>query len=302
MKETPAQANMPEKTADYIDPVTGVATTQHSWDGISELNNPLPRWWLWMFILTHVWAFGYWIAYPSWPLVASYTKGVLNWSSRDSVATELDNLKQLRAPTSSRLAQASLEEIRADPQLMTFALAQGRVAFADNCAPCHGQGGGGAPGYPNLNDDDWLWGGSLQQIEYTIRYGARSTHDKAHVGNMPAFGRDGALKRSEVEAVAHYVRTLAGLPPGVGAEAVTLGAKVYADNCSACHGEKGAGNQEAGAPNLTDGIWLYGADTATIIESISNGRGSVMPAWNDRLDDPTIKALTAFVHSLGGGR
>jgi cytochrome c oxidase cbb3-type subunit 3 len=198
----------------------------------------------------------------------------------------------------AKLAQSSLEDIKQNPELFTFARAQGKAAFGDNCAPCHGAGGGGAKGYPNLNDDDWLWGGSLAQIEQTIRYGARSS-DKGHQGSMPAFGRDGMLKRSELSNVADYVRSLSGLSTEKGAD-LAAGAKTFADNCAACHGDKGQGNQDLGAPNLSDKIWLFGSDKATIMEGLWNGRGGVMPAWEERLDDTTIKALTLYVHSLGG--
>ncbi|WP_112664007.1 cytochrome-c oxidase, cbb3-type subunit III [Microvirga flavescens] len=292
---------MAHDTHEQVDAVTGVTTTGHSWDGISELNNPLPRWWLWSFYLTIIWSIGYWIVYPAWPLAASYTRGFFNWQSREAIVEDLDALKAQRAGMTAKLAQTSLEDVTKNPELFAFARAQGKAAFGDNCAPCHGAGGGGAKGYPNLNDDDWLWGGTLAQIEHTIRYGARSTNDKGHQGSMPAFGRDGMLKRPEISNVADYVRSLSGLPVEKGAD-LTAGAKVFADNCAACHGPKGQGNQELGAPNLTDKIWLFGADKAAIMEGLTNGRGGVMPTWHERLDDTTIKALTLYVHSLGGAR
>jgi cytochrome c oxidase cbb3-type subunit 3 len=187
-----------------------------------------------------------------------------------------------------------------DPQLVEFARAQGRVAFADNCAPCHGAGGGGAKGYPNLNDDDWLWGGKIAEIEQTIRHGARSGDDKAHQGNMPAFGRDGILKPAQISAVADFVRSLSDLPTEKGAD-LALGRKVFADNCALCHGADGKGNRELGAPNLTDKIWLYGSDKETIVQGIFNGRGGTMPAWEGRLSEPIIKSLVVYVYSFGGG-
>ena len=199
-----------------------------------------------------------------------------------------------------RLAAASPQEIASDPQMLAFALAQARPAFAENCAPCHGAGGGGAKGYPNLNDDEWIWGGKLEEIAQTIRHGVRSTTESRQGPPMPAFGRDGILKRADVDAVADYVRSLAGLPTDAKSD-LTLGKKVYADNCVLCHGEAGKGNRELGAPNLTDPIWLYGSDTASIVTAVWNGRGAVMPAWAGRLDDVTIKALAVYVHSLGGG-
>jgi len=290
---------MAHETHEQVDAVTGVTTTGHTWDDIQELNNPLPRWWLWTFYLTIVWAVLYAIAYPAIPLVSSYTKGFLGWHSREAVVADLDALKQQRSGMTAKLAASSLDEIKQSPELFAFARAQGKAAFGDNCAPCHGAGGAGAKGYPNLNDDDWLWGGSLAQVEQTIRFGARSTSDQGHSGTMPAFGRDGMLKREELSHVADYVLSLSGLPTGKSAD-LKAGAKVYADNCAACHGDKGQGMQELGAPNLTDKIWLFGSDKATIMEGLHNGRGGVMPAWHGRLDDTTIKALTLYVHSLGG--
>ena len=283
-----------------IDALTGTATTGHEWDGLRELNTPLPRWWLWLFYITIVWSIGYWIVYPAWPLINNSTQGVFGWHTRSAIVTDLDELKRQRGPMTERLANATLAEIVSDPQLLDFARAQGRVAFADNCAPCHGAGGGGAKGYPNLNDDEWLWGGKLADIEQTIRHGARAGDDKGRQGTMPAFGRDGILKPSEISASADYVRSLAGLAVEKDAD-LALGKKVFDANCAVCHGETGKGNRELGAPNLTDKIWLYGADKTTIVQGIQNGRGATMPAWNSRLSDPTIKALTVYVYSFGGG-
>jgi cytochrome c oxidase cbb3-type subunit III len=283
-----------------IDAVTGTATTGHEWDGLRELNTPLPRWWLWLFYATIIWSIGYWIVYPAWPLLTTSTQGVFGWHTRSAVIDDLGELKRQRGPMMDKLAAASLAEIAADPQLLDFARAQGRVAFADNCAPCHGAGGGGAKGYPNLNDDDWLWGGKLRDIEQTIRHGVRAGDDKGRQGNMPAFGRDKILKTNEISAAADFVRSLSGLPNESGADLV-LGKKVFADNCAACHGAEGKGNRELGAPNLADKIWFYGSDKATIVQGIQNGRGGVMPAWHGRLSEPIIKALTLYVYSFGGG-
>jgi cytochrome c oxidase cbb3-type subunit 3 len=270
------------------------------WDGIRELDTPLPRWWLWVFYATIVWAIGYWVVYPSWPLVSSYTRGVFNWQSREAVVGDLAALKAQRGPLMDKLAASSLGDILADPQMLDFARAQGRVAFRENCAACHGAGGGGAKGYPNLNDDDWLWGGRLDDIALTLRHGIRSTDGKTRSGSMPAFGREGMLKRAEIDVVADYVRSLSGLPVAAGAD-LAAGRKVFADDCATCHGVAAKGNREMGAPNLTDAIWLYGSDKATIVDGLVNGRGGVMPAWAGRLDETTIKALAVFVHTLGGG-
>jgi cytochrome c oxidase cbb3-type subunit 3 len=283
-----------------VDQLSGTATTGHEWDGIRELNTPLPRWWLWIFYLTIVWSIGYWIVYPSWPLMSSYTVGLFNWHSREAIIVDMEELKAQRGPMVQRLAQASLQDVVADENLSQFARAQGRPVFLENCAPCHGSGGGGVKGYPNLLDDEWLWGGRLEDIALTIRDGVRTAQSKERQGSMPAFGRDGILKRPDIEAVTDYVRSLAGLGFDPTAN-LDHGKKVYGETCVACHGADGRGNREIGAPNLTDAIWLYGSDRASMIEGLWNGRGGMMPAWAGRLDESTIKALTIYVHTLGGG-
>ena len=284
-----------------IDTVTGTATTGHSWDGIKELNTPLPRWWVITFYLTIVWAVGYWIVYPAWPLISSNTQGVLGYSSRADLAVELANLEKIRGDKMAALATASLDDIEKDPSLLAMARARGKTVFGDNCAACHGTGAAGAKGFPNLNDDDWLWGGSLEQIAQTLRYGVRSGNSQAHEGQMLAFGKEGVLKPAEIITVANYVRSLSGLPTRQGYDA-TAGTKIFAENCAACHGDNAKGNPDVGAPNLTDKIWLYGSEEATIIETITNGRAGVMPAWEGRLDPVTVKAMAVYVHSLGGGK
>lgn len=284
-----------------VDSVSGTATTGHAWDGIKELNTPLPRWWVITFYITIIWAIGYWIVYPAWPTISSNTKGLFGYSSRADVAVELANLEKIRGAKMAALATASLADIEKDPQMLALARAKGKTVFGDNCAACHSTGAAGAKGFPNLNDDDWLWGGSLEQIQQTLLYGVRSGHPKTREGQMLAFGKDGVLKPAEIVTVANYVRELAGLPTRQGYDA-KAGAKIFAENCVACHGDNAKGNPEVGAPNLTDKIWLYGSDEATLIETITNGRAGVMPAWEGRLDPTTIKAMAVYVHSLGGGK
>ncbi len=288
----------------HIDDVTGTATTGHEWDGIRELDTPMPRWWLWTLYLTIIWAVGYWVLYPAWPLLSDNTRGVLGYSSRASVAVELEALNKQRAVMAAGLETASLDQIKASPDLFRIAMARGKAAFGDNCSGCHGLGGGGAKGgYPNLNDDDWIWGGSLDQIHTTLQHGIRwSTNTEARISMMPAFGlKDALLKPAEIDAVANYVRSFSNLPTEAGAK-LDQGKELFATNCAACHGDVGKGNQELGAPNLTDQIWLYGSDIKSITETIKYSRAGVMPAWNDRLDPVTIKAITMYVHSLGGGQ
>jgi len=282
------------------EPHPQVGTTGHEWDGIRELNTPLPRWWLWLFYATIIWSVGYWIVYPSWPLVSSYTTGVFNWHSRNTVASDLAALQAQRSAMMARLASSSLQQVESTPALLDFARALGARAFADNCAPCHGAGGGGAPGYPNLDDNDWLWGGTLADIQQTITHGVRAGDAQGHQGAMPAFGRDGMLPMSDIVLVANYVRSLSGLPTTPGVD-LAQGAKIFAANCAVCHGPQGKGNRAVGAPNLTVNIWLYGPELPTIINGVWNGHGGVMPAWGGKLDPATIEALTVYVHSFGGG-
>ena len=285
-----------------VDARTGTPTTGHEWDGIAELNTPLPRWWLWTFYACIIWSIGYWVVYPTWPGITGFTEGLFNWNSRSAVVEDLNELQTIRAPGAAKLAAANIGDIEKNPELLTIATATGKAAFANNCAPCHGSGAKGAKGYPNLNDDDWLWGGTLADIQQTLTHGIRWDADKdTRAGDMPAFGATGMLKADEIANVAQYVRSLSGLPNETGAD-LAKGKDVFAANCAACHGDAGKGNAELGAPNLTDKIWLYGSDTASIVNRINVGGGGKMPAWGGRLDPTTIKALTVFVHSLGGGK
>lgn len=282
------------------DNVTGFDTTGHEWDGIEELNRPLPKWWLYTWYACILWAFVYFILYPAIPLVSGYTKGVLGYSQRATVAADVASGKESQKAWRDQIAAKDLEAIAADPELLRFALAGGKAAFGDNCAPCHGSGAQGFKGYPNLNDDAWLWGGSLEAIHTTLQYGIRSGHEEARVNDMLAFGRDQVLDRQQISDVTQYVLAISNQEHDTAA--AEKGKEVFAENCVACHGEGGVGNQELGAPNLTDAIWLYGGDQATITASIYQGRGGGMPAWIDRLDQVTVKQLTLFVHSLGGGQ
>jgi cytochrome c oxidase cbb3-type subunit 3 len=283
-----------------IDPVTGIETTGHEWDGLKELNNPLPRWWLWTFYITIIWAVGYWILMPAWPLVDGNTRGVLAYSSRERVTERIAEAYAAQGDIRAQLLAASLEEIVADPDLREFALAGGQSAFAVNCSQCHGAGAAGSLGYPNLNDDEWIWGGALADINFTVQHGIRFEHDEAtRVSEMPRFGADGILSPEDIDRVAEYVLSLSGNATDLAAAAD--GATLFAENCAVCHGEDGAGNRELGAPPLNNGIWLYGGDKESVVQSISLSRAGQMPAWSGRLDPVTIKQLTVFVHSLGGG-
>lgn len=285
-----------------FDAATGKTTTGHSWDGISELNTPLPRWWLYSFYACIVWAVIYWILFPAWPTLHGYTRGLLGWNARAVVTQELDALHASRVAMMEKIAAAPLQEIEKNPELLAFARAVGAAAFAQNCSPCHGAGAQGSRGYPNLNADRWLWGGTLDQIHTTITHGVRWAGDPdTHAGVMPAFGRDGLLNAQEISTIADYVRTLSGNAPDAGAD-LAKGKQLFIDNCSPCHGEDGKGNTDMGAANLTTQVWLYGPTKADIMHRIEVGGGGVMPAWHDKLDEATIKSLAVFVHTLGGGK
>jgi cytochrome c oxidase cbb3-type subunit 3 len=283
-----------------IDEVTGVATTGHEWDGIKELNKPLPRWWLLTFYATIVWAIGYSVVYPAFPTLTGYTKGLFGYSERAAVSGEVSAARAAQAQHRDKLAATPLERIKDDPDLLRFAMAGGNAAFQANCAPCHGRGAQGFAGYPNLNDDDWLWGGTLDEIHKSIGVGIRSDRKDTRTSQMPRYGLDKLLDDAQINDAAEYVLSLSGKPTD--ATAAGRGQKLFAEQCVTCHGPDGKGSQEFGAPNLTDAIWLYGGSKAAILESIRTGRGGIMPAWTGRLDAVTLKSLAVYVHSLGGGK
>lgn len=280
-----------------IDEITGVSTTGHEWDGLQELNHPLPRWWLYVFYVCIAWALGYYFVYPAWPLIHGYTTGFLHHSNRQDALDEVAAGNVARAEIGKALDAASLEQIRSDPKMLEFAMAQGKSAFGINCAPCHGSGATGSPGYPNLQDDDWLWGGSLETIQHTITVGVRSVSPDTRQNTMPAFGRDGLLTADQIDTVADYVLSLSGS----GGAATEAGKAIFDENCVACHGAGGVGNRDLGAPNLTDKVWLYSGTKDAIVAQVTNPKLGVMPTWGGKLDPVTIKSLAIYVHDLGGG-
>jgi cytochrome c oxidase cbb3-type subunit 3 len=282
------------------DDISGTETTGHEWDGIKELNNPLPRWWLWTFYATIIFALGYGIAYPAWPLVSGATPGLLGYSSRAEFVKEVDSALIAQAAQREMVKSLPLEEIRNNADLLQFAVAGGRAAFRVNCIQCHGSGAAGSKGYPNLNDDDWLWGGTLDQIHTTLKHGIRFMADPdTRQSPMPAFGADEILTPEQVNDVSEYVLRLSAQT--FDAAAASRGTTVYAENCVACHGAAGEGVREFGGPRLSDPIALYAADKTALVAQITRPRHGVMPAWNTRLDEVTIKQLAIYVHSLGGG-
>lgn len=281
-----------------IDQLSGVETTGHEWDGIKELNNPLPRWWLWTFYATIVWAIGYTILYPAWPLVSSATQGVLGYSSRAELHQEIDSVQTARAGLNEALATTELSDILADDALRNFAIAGGAAAYRVNCSQCHGTGAQGGEGYPNLNDDNWIWGGTIEELHHTIAHGVRDQGDfDTRMSEMPAFG--GMMSRREIAETAAFVASLSREPENP--DLVEAGAEHYENFCAACHGVGGEGDRLMGAPSLDNPIWLYGGSEADIAAQIAQPRHGVMPGWSDRLGDLTVRKLAVFVHSLGGG-
>ena len=287
-------ANDPN-TEKRIDEPTGTEFVGHEWDGIEELNTPLPRWWLWTFYATVAWGLAYTVVYPAWPMLSQATEGMMGWSSRGQLAEEIAEAEVAREAVRAQIAAVPTANLTANEGLFQQAVAGGAAAFKVNCVQCHGSGAAGSEGYPNLNDDDWLWGGDLEAIEFTIQHGVRWEGSRqSRFSLMPGF--DGLFSDSEVDAMVGHVLsfTEAG-------ESSALGAELYANNCLACHGPAGGGDRFQGAPALNDAIWLYGGDTADVRAQILNPSHGVMPGWMDRLDPVTVKMLAAYVHSLGGG-
>ena len=295
-----------------------VQTTGHAWDGdLQEFNNPLPNWWLWGFYATCVFAVIYWFLYPAWPMGDSYTKGMANdieyttregkvvkthWNTRALYEKELQDARVQQASYLAQLKGKSNEEILNDPDKRAYAFSLAKVLFADNCAACHQTGGAGLVGkYPNLVDDDWLWGGSYQQIETTIREGRH--------GNMPGFKK--RLSETQVEEAAEYVLSLSGQQQDKAK--AKRGEMLFNGEagCFACHTKAGTGNIAMGSANLTDHIWTvanvdakmsYAQKQEAIKQVIENGISRTMPSWKTRFSDIEIQMLALYVHELGGGK
>ncbi|WP_295811584.1 cytochrome-c oxidase, cbb3-type subunit III [uncultured Nitratireductor sp.] len=283
------------------DPFTGRETTGHEWNGIKELDTPIPRGVLMFLIVTHVWAIFWWFLVPTWPLGVTYTKGLLGIDQRTTVEAQVEDGQQQRAPWTERLASEPYDAILSDEALMQTVRDTGRQLFGDNCAACHGRDGRGRANYPDLTDDDWLWGGGPELIEQTMRVGINTTHPESRIAQMPAFGRDQMLDREQVRSVSAYVysltRTDYSTPENL--DRINAGREVFASTCAACHGETAEGDMEVGAPNLTDAHWVYGGDLETIIASVHGGRQGHMPSWDERLNTAEIRTLAVYVHDLG---
>ncbi|MBU8545323.1 MULTISPECIES: cytochrome-c oxidase, cbb3-type subunit III [Roseomonadaceae] len=281
------------------DSLTGTETTGHVWDGIQELNTPLPRWWLYTFYACIAFAAVWVVIYPAFPFQGA--TGLSGWIAREAVVDTVREAEARREPMMARIRSATPQQIADDPELRNFAIAGGRIAFANNCAGCHGAGGQGAVGgFPSLADDDWIWGGSHDAIRETIAHGIRAGEsDSERISMMPRFLADGVLTLPQVNDTAEFVLSLTGR--ATDAAAAERGATLFTENCAACHGEAGEGNRDVGAPRLSDRIWLYGGDKPSIVRSIAYSRSGVMPAWGPRLDAAVINMLAVYVHALGGG-
>lgn len=281
------------------DAVTGRETTGHEWDGVRELNRPLPKWWLYAYVASVIWGLGQFVLYPGIPGISGYFHGVLGYSQREEVDQAVAEIATRRAGAMNQIAALPFEAIRADGQLHAVALTAGRIGFANNCQPCHGAGGEGRIGYPALGDDVWLWGGTYADIQRSITTGIRAEHAETRFSTMPTFGA-GTLNAEEIDAVTDYVMSLYGTP--VAGRDVAPGAKIFATNCVECHGAQGQGNPEKGGPRLAARVHLLAGDRDSVRRQIAAPRLGVMPAWNTRLDPAMIKALTLYVHQLGGGQ
>jgi cytochrome c oxidase cbb3-type subunit 3 len=283
-----------------IDKLSGIETTGHEWDGIKELNNPLPRWWLWTFYGCIVFALGYTVVFPAWPMLSSATTGLLGYSSRADLDADLAAAKAAQGDMLEAVTTTPVADILKHDGLARFARAGGQSLYKVYCSQCHGTGATGSAGYPNLNDDEWVWGGTIEQIYATITHGARSPTDAdTHYNIMPNFGADGILGAEDIDRVAKQVASLSGIEGG---EASPEGKQLFTDNCASCHGDDGAGLVDVGGPSLNDQIWLYGGTLEAIRAQINQPRHGVMPAWGVRLGDTAVKQLAVYVHGLGGGQ
>ncbi len=282
------------------DPATGRHTTGHEWNGIEELETPIPRVVLFFLAITSLFAIGYWILMPAWPLGTTYTRGLLGIDQHAIVNRQLADAADAQAVWLNRIANEKLSDVASDPTLMRYVRETGRTLFIDNCSACHGMHGTGGPGFPNLTDKSWLWGGTPDQIAETIRVGINSAHPETRSSQMPAFGQDGILSRDQVLSAAAFVRSLSGLPMSLEDKTrIDAGRAVFADNCAACHGEDAKGSTDVGAPNLTDAFWIYGSDAQTVFTTIYHGRQGLMPTWEHRFPIADIRLLALYVKSLG---
>ncbi|MBP2445347.1 cytochrome-c oxidase, cbb3-type subunit III [Rhizobium leguminosarum] len=283
-----------------IDQITGRRTTGHIWNGIKELDTPIPRGVLLFLIVTHLFALLWWILLPAWPLGTTYTKGLIGGSQKQTVERKIVEAAASRVSWTEKIEKGSFDEIRADAQLMSKVNASGHQLFGDNCAACHGRDGKGGQNYPDLTDNDWIWGGEPDRIVETLTVGVNSRHSNSRVSQMPAFGADEMLDRKQVTDVAAYVYSLsnsASSEERVGD--IEAGREVFKTTCASCHGDNAKGKSDLGAPNLTDASWVYGGTLSRIVETVHGGRQGHMPTWDERLTPAEIKILALYVSGMG---
>jgi cytochrome c oxidase cbb3-type subunit III len=282
------------------DPHTGYTTTGHEWNGIKELNTPVPRLVYFFLAVTALFSVVYWVLMPAWPLGLSYTKGLLGVDQRTTVVDQLKQATLDRATWTKRIEDEGYDAILADPKLMAIVRQTGRTLFGDNCAACHGFNARGGRGFPNLTTASWLWGGDPEAIAETIRVGINSTHPNTRVAQMIGFGRDQILQRTDLENVVSYARSLSNssVAREVSPERLEAGKTVFAANCASCHGDDGKGKIDLGAPSLVDGNWIYGGDLQSIFTSVWGGRQGHMPTWEGRLSKLDRKILVLYLMDL----
>jgi cytochrome c oxidase cbb3-type subunit 3 len=282
------------------DPHTGYLTTGHEWNGIKELNTPVPRVVYVFFIAAATFSLIYWLLFPAFPLGETYTKGLLGTDQRANVAESLKEAARDREGWTKRIETESYQAIQADPGLMAIVRQTGRTLFGDNCAACHGLSAKGNKGYPNLTSASWLWGGDPETIAETIRVGINSAHPSTRVAQMLAFGRDQVLPRTDVDNVVAYVQTLSdpAAAKSLDPQRLEAGKAAFAANCAVCHGDDGKGKADVGAPDLTDRHWIYGGDPQSIFTTVWSGRQGHMPTWENRLDPVERKILALYLVDL----
>ncbi|TRL37345.1 cytochrome-c oxidase, cbb3-type subunit III [Rhizobium straminoryzae] len=280
------------------DPVTGYLTTGHEWNGIKELNTPVPRIVYVFLSLTTTFGLIYWLLMPALPLGTTYTKGLLGYDERRVVERAVAHAEAERAPWHEVLDRQDFASFAADPAAMQEIREAGRLLFGQNCAACHGIHATGNTGFPNLAAGALNWGDRPEVLQQTIRVGVNSDHPESRTAQMPAFGQDGILSRPEVDAVIAYVHDLSRDGTAVSALAHPAGARIFAAQCAACHGADARGKADVGAPNLTDTTWLYGGDLQTIFQTVWYGRQGHMPSWEARLGARNVKLLAAYVADL----
>jgi cytochrome c oxidase cbb3-type subunit 3 len=277
---------------------SGYMTTGHEWNGITELNTPVPRAVYFFLLAAFAFSVGCWLLLPTWPLGASYTRGLLGIDQRTTLEQSLKKAEADRAPWTRRIEAESFAAIRADAALMDAVRQTGRTLFMDNCAACHGTNAAGGKGFPGLTTKSWLWGGSPEAISETIRVGVNSTHPDSRVSQMLAFGRDQILSHADIQTVVGYVQSLSSTNHQLSPEKLAAGRAIYIANCASCHGENGRGKIDMGAPTLTGPTWVYGGNAEAIYDSVWSGRQGHMPAWQDRLTAAQRKILTLYIATL----